>query len=167
MAVDGMLAGPLTPTGSAGYDPHGFTNAGPAGWLSWHADLGPGGYALVPPALDHGLTLAISGWDSPAGDQQRVTHADSRKTPCPGDPSGFQDRRELVLFRHAGPGANRTARLPGRPRTAARRAHASATQARTSADQPAVAAIWMVAGEDPPPCRADRLRPGGHGRPQR
>ena len=66
VAVDGVLAGPLTPTGSAGYDPHGFTSAGPAGWLSWHADLGPGGYAVVPAVLDHGLTLAVSGWDSPA-----------------------------------------------------------------------------------------------------
>jgi uncharacterized repeat protein (TIGR01451 family) len=52
--------------GSAGYDPKGFTNAGPRGWFAWNAELGPGAPGLIPAQFAQPITLAIADWDSPA-----------------------------------------------------------------------------------------------------
>ncbi|MEZ4717114.1 MAG: SdrD B-like domain-containing protein [Caldilineaceae bacterium] len=153
VAVDGILAGPLTPTGSAGYDPHGFTNAGPAGWLSWHADLGPNGYAIVPPALDHGLTLAVSGWDSPARQTNGASLTLILEKPTCVQETQVDFKTGVNWYYFGTPGQAQTELLvyPVDPEPLPRAARMYFSHAGTDKTQTACrgGAIWMVAGEDP------------------
>ena len=64
--VPGILAAPFDLSGNAGFDPRAHTSAGPRGWFSWHAEIGPDGLGIVPATLTAPMELIISGWDSPA-----------------------------------------------------------------------------------------------------
>ena len=80
--VVGTLAAPLDPAGNAGYDPHGYADAGPQGWFAWHANIGPGGLGLLPAQLNNKLVLGIEGWDSPARQTNGATVTLIYRTDC-------------------------------------------------------------------------------------
>lgn len=153
VAVDGVLAGPLLPGGSAGYDPNAFTNAGPRGWLSWHADLGPDGYALVPAALDSAMTLAIADWDSLAKQTNGATVTIIYETEsCVQETQlNFKTGVNWYYFKTLGHEQTELLVYPVKPEPLPRAARMYFSHAGTDKTQTECrgGAVWMVAGDDP------------------
>lgn len=104
MPVVGTLAAPLDPTGNAGYDPNGYADAGPSGWFSWHADIGPSGLGLLPAHISSGVLLEIEGWDSPARQTNGATITLIYRTVCGAEKNQVQFLTGVNWYHHRTPG---------------------------------------------------------------
>ena len=154
-AIVGTLAAPFDGIGNAGYDPNGFTNAGPKGWFAWHAAIGPDGAGIIPANMTEPLTLDIRDWDSPAlqtnGATVTLIFAPER---CRNDQI-IQFQTGVNWYFHNTPNAAATRLLvyPVAPEPIDRAARMYFSHAGTDKSQDICrgGAVWMMAGQGASP----------------